>query len=120
MPRLQDWDLAIRLLLNGKLSYIDDILVDQYIQNDSITLKPEKLVAAYELLANKYSALYDEYPNSYSAFYTGFSGAYLLNGQYDKALNAARRSLAKKLTLKGAIRYLQAMLTSVTRWGGIV
>lgn len=40
MPRLQDWDLSIRLAQQFKFIFIDDCLFNHYIQSDSITKNP--------------------------------------------------------------------------------
>lgn len=39
LPRLQDWDLAIRLVNKYKIYFIEEPLVDTFLQKDSITFK---------------------------------------------------------------------------------
>lgn len=53
-PRLQDYDIMIRICQQYKVYYYKTPLVEQYIQNDSITKSSPKLILAAELLEQKY------------------------------------------------------------------
>ncbi len=53
MPRLQDWDLSIRLAQQFKFIFIDDCLFNHYIQSDSITKKPKAGRDAVKLIMEK-------------------------------------------------------------------
>ena len=53
MPRLQDYDVILRMMPNIKISYTNEVLVDLYIQNDSITNSPIKFKFALNLLLKK-------------------------------------------------------------------
>ena len=56
MPRLQDYELLIRMLPSIKVSFTNKILVNSYLQRDSITKhRPKILNAARLLLKKKYS-----------------------------------------------------------------
>ena len=52
-PRLQDYDLVLRMIPNIKVSYTKEILVDLYRENDSIGSSPKKLEESLNLLLNK-------------------------------------------------------------------
>jgi hypothetical protein len=52
-PRLQDYDLVLRMLPNIKVSYTREILVELYRQNDSISNSLKKYKKAEELLLKK-------------------------------------------------------------------
>jgi|WetSurMetagenome_2_1015567.scaffolds.fasta_scaffold117366_2 glycosyltransferase involved in cell wall biosynthesis len=54
MPRMQDWDEILRLSQHYTICRQNDILVDTYIQKDSITRHPEKAVLAMNLLLEKH------------------------------------------------------------------
>ena len=49
-PRLQDYDLLLRMVKKIKISYTREVLVDMHIQNDSISKSKEKLRYAIFLL----------------------------------------------------------------------
>lgn len=53
MPRLQDYDLILRMLPKCKVSYTNEVLVYLYLQNNSITLSKMKLEDAVLRLLNK-------------------------------------------------------------------
>ena len=44
MPRLQDYDLVIRLAKKYQFYFCDEVLVDLYLQSDSITLNIPKSI----------------------------------------------------------------------------
>lgn len=55
LPRLQDYDLVLRMFKNRKISITSDVLVDLYIQTDSISTSPVKLNKAIDvMLAKRY------------------------------------------------------------------
>lgn len=53
IPRLQDYDIILRMIPKAKISYTNQILVDLNVQNDSITLSKIKLKQAIDILLNK-------------------------------------------------------------------
>ena len=53
MPRLQDFDLILRMIPKVKISFTKKVLVELHIQNDSITNSPNKLKKALDLLLKK-------------------------------------------------------------------
>lgn len=55
MPRLQDWDEVLRLSQNYTVFFQNEILVDTFIQKDSISTHPEKGVVAMNKLFQKHS-----------------------------------------------------------------
>lgn len=54
MPRLQDFELLLRIQKKYKLYYMDEPYVDYYLQDDSISVYPEKLLAAYKIILTKH------------------------------------------------------------------
>ncbi|MGO4994993.1 glycosyltransferase family 2 protein [Jeotgalibaca porci] len=55
LPRLQDWDWALRVAQKYSVGFQKDPLVKAYIQNDSITRSHKKYVIAINIMYNKYS-----------------------------------------------------------------
>ena len=53
LPRLQDYDLVLRMVPKIKVSYTQEILVDLYKQKDSISFSRNKIEKAKELLSKK-------------------------------------------------------------------
>ena len=56
LPRYQDWDLAIRMLVNLNVYYLNEPLVLMYIQKDSITRNKRALYKALKIILSKYEA----------------------------------------------------------------
>ncbi len=54
MPRLQDWDVVLRLSKKYKIFYQNQTLVQTFFQKDSISTHPEKGVLAMEMLFEKH------------------------------------------------------------------
>ena len=50
IPRLQDYDLILRMIPKVKISYTNKVLVDLYLQKDSVTLSDQKLRKAVNIL----------------------------------------------------------------------
>ena len=57
IPRFQDWELMIRLSEKYKIHFINKPLVNVYVQDDSITKKPEKAIEAIDMIMNKHKGL---------------------------------------------------------------
>lgn len=53
MPRMQDWDIILRLTRKYKICYTGEVLVDTYLQADSLTMQPEKGLEAYRRIYEK-------------------------------------------------------------------
>jgi glycosyltransferase involved in cell wall biosynthesis len=54
LPRLQDWDLFIRLAKDSNFYMVNDALCHVYMQENSITNKSEALVKALSIFTEKY------------------------------------------------------------------
>lgn len=91
-PRLQDWELAIRLVHKYRVGYINQPLVDVFLQADSISTNPEKLFKAYSMFIFKHYKLYHGKPMEFefinisaykSAIHANMSGRLHLHTAYD-------------------------------------
>ena len=54
LPRLQDWDFVLRIAKDYTIGFQNETLVEQYIQQNSISVKPHKLFEAFSILHEKY------------------------------------------------------------------
>lgn len=55
MPRLQDWDMMLRMTQRYQVRYFSDVLVRLYEQPDSISAHPERLLTAMRLVSQRNS-----------------------------------------------------------------
>ena len=53
LPRLQDYDMFFRLSSKNKISITQEPLVDLYVQDDSISKNPQKLINALNIMYKK-------------------------------------------------------------------
>ena len=51
--RLQDYDLMLRMIPNAKISFTNEVLINLYVHNDSISRSNEKLKKAINILLKK-------------------------------------------------------------------
>ena len=53
LPRLQDYDLMLRIIPNAKISFTNSVLINLYVHEDSISNSKEKLKKALNILLKK-------------------------------------------------------------------
>ena len=53
IPRLQDYELLLRMIPEVKISYTKEVLVDLNLQKDSLSHSKEKMIKAIDILLNK-------------------------------------------------------------------
>lgn len=58
MPRFQQWDLMIRISKSYRFVFIDEPLVENYPQRDSLSADPSKTLQGWEIIFEKY---FDEF-----------------------------------------------------------
>lgn len=105
LPRFQDWELVIRLVNKYKVKILDDVLVDTYIQNNSITKSPQKAVEALQIFIEKHAI-----NNKTEANYLRLMGIYKL--QYKDGYKKCFKEAFKKdrMNKKVIIDYILSLL----------
>lgn len=81
LPRLQDWELFLRLAKHFEFRYIPEPLVHSFFTEGSISSKPEALIEAIEIILKKHLNEYKIYPKIYADQL--FCLAVLYHFQYD-------------------------------------
>ena len=61
MPRLQDYDITIRLSKKYSIYFVNEPLVNMYVQNDSISKNNDKLIKAESMILSKYKDDVEKY-----------------------------------------------------------
>ena len=69
MPRLQDWDEMLRLSQHFRICFQKEILVDAFMQKDSITKHPERGVIAMDKLFAKHRDAIVSHPKIAESFF---------------------------------------------------
>ena len=60
LPRLQDYELMIRVFMKYNVFFIDEPLVKAYVQKGGITSNPEKGITAVSYIIDKYNSLLED------------------------------------------------------------
>ena len=68
MPRLQDYELLIRMLPEVKVSFTNETLAYSYIQSDSIYNSRDKIIRSCHLLLNKNYSLNIEQKRNFTKY----------------------------------------------------
>jgi glycosyltransferase involved in cell wall biosynthesis len=102
MPRLQDYDLMIRIAGRYKVGHLNEVLVHQRLLEDSITNNSEKLRRSVLLIGEKYKEVADLSYNLYVEM--GYRNYFADYGFNSKLL--FRLALKQQLTLKALALFL--------------
>ena len=99
LPRLQDWDLFIRISMSYKYLLIDKVYVLEYHQPDSISANWTFYMQSLNYILNKYQILFSSYNKITAAHYYYLSyinWKYKINGSWQEDLfEAFKRSPLK-------------------------
>ncbi len=96
LPRLQDFDLIIQLSNLYSLGYINEVLVEQYIDESSISSDSKKGIEAIELLFDKYKDEYELFPKAKSHVLTILATFKYQMGNSDEAILLLRQAIGLK------------------------
>lgn len=93
LPRLQDWDLWIRMSENYEFKLVDEPLVRTYMDVDELSISSNDLAYAEAgaKIIEKYPAFWDENPSQASSLLVSVGHKYILNGK----VSQGRRHLLK-------------------------
>ena len=91
MPRLQDYELLIRMLPEVKVSYTNETLVSSYIQSDSIYNSRFKMIKACHILLNKNFPLNIEQKRNFTKYLIQI----IANNRANKFFNNNRFTIIK-------------------------
>lgn len=75
MPRWQDLEILLRIHDEYKIYFINETLVDYYVQGDSITSDPNKCIKAFEYLKEKHPYIREQYKYLYGSLLKLYVGS---------------------------------------------
>lgn len=93
---LIDWELMLRVAEHGDVGFVDDILVEQRLSDNSITRSAEKRLTAQEQILSKHHSLLSRFPKALAKHHFRIAGAHRRFGNLEAAKAHLRnaRSLA--------------------------
>lgn len=113
-PRLQDWELALRMARRFKISYDPQPLVDVYLQRDSISSDPRKGLWAIERLTEQHRKALEE--DSRGAIGMAFTYAHFARACGMNPWTGFFR-IIKKAPMRMKARALGKQVKESVKWG---
>lgn len=110
MPKLQDWDLAVRLIDQYRVYYIDECMYEGMVDNTGLTLNIDKSVIALEKMIEKYKDEIDKDKRIKANFLNRLGSAYevISSGKSEYAY-LFRQSLVNCFSFKVLVKYIAAV-----------
>lgn len=111
MPRFQDYEWAIRASADHAFVLVDEVLVDAFLQDDSITsTDARKMLGAYRLLMDKHGQLACRYPCFKAELFARMGECSTRLGDADHARSLFWMSWRAHKTPKAFVRAIMATL----------
>ncbi len=92
LPRLQDWDLALRLARTSRFAFVPGVLVHSYDSPGSISSRPDALVMACRRLVQKVEAV-GATPSELATIHRSLGHALMVGGAPDEGRRLLTRAL---------------------------
>lgn len=108
MLRFQDWELALRIVQKYKIYFCSDILVDTYLQVDSISKSNKKTIQGLSQILKNNIKDYKQYPKIYNDLLSWLSRVMVITEQNPKIVY--REMCKTKFTFKIGIKYILALM----------
>ncbi len=102
MPRLQDYELIIRLGQKFKVYHTKEVLVDIYVQNDSLSEDVRKLIPAVEHILTVHNKILSQYSDVKARLLDLLASTYLRVDQVDG--NLYKEALLVKFSFRRLIK----------------
>ncbi|MEQ8264311.1 glycosyltransferase family 2 protein [Pseudohaliea sp.] len=94
LPRLQDWELCLRLAKRHPMVYLEDALVQVDISNDSITREVSRLIKAAYIILEKHAEDFHRHPRAAAMLCTNVAIEALKHRRLPSSLRLLARALA--------------------------
>lgn len=108
LPRFQDWELMIRLSKIYKVGFIDEPLVDAFVQKNSITMNKKNATKALNLILNKNIDELIERPKIIEKYYRRM-GVFALHSD-EKYINYFYDAFKTNKSIKSTVDYLLSVM----------
>ena len=107
LPRLQEWELVIRLSKYYNFKCIDEPLLVSYYTSDSISANNDALIKAIELIITKHFTDFSKYKKILSRHYFGLGRILYLDGDLINGRRYFMKAIKKyPLNIKYSLSYL--------------
>jgi len=117
--QLEDWEFCIRLVSYCKIFFLNEVLLDAYIQKNSITLNQGANVHALEYILRKFYDILSQDNKTLSVHFRRLGNAYI-EKEIERAKKYYRLSLkTNPLSVKSIVKYLLLIFTVHLKTNGL-
>ena len=113
MPRLQDYDITIRLSKKYRIYFVNQPLVNMYVQNDSISKNNDKLIKAESMILSKYKDDVEKYED-FKYHNVRVLAIYKRIGGY-KSSYEYKTLYKMKPSVSSLLKYIYTKVTDITK-----
>lgn len=113
MPRLQDYDITIRLSKKYRIYFVNQPLVNMYVQNDSISKNNDKLLKAESMILSKYKDDAEKYED-FKYHNVRVLAIYKRIGGY-KSSYEYKTLYKMKPSVSSLLKYIYTKVTDITK-----
>lgn len=113
MPRLQDYDITIRLSKKYSIYFVNKPLVNMYVQNDSISKNKDKLIKAESMILSKYKDDVEKYED-FKYHNVRVLAIYKRIGGY-KSSYEYKTLYKMKPSVSSLLKYIYTKITDITK-----
>ncbi|WP_136637787.1 glycosyltransferase family 2 protein [Pseudooceanicola onchidii] len=107
LPALEDWELMLRIAMEGPVAFLDEDLVIQRMSTNSITRSDRRRVAAQEMILERHRETITGFPGMLAFHHHRLAGGYRMLGDMTRAAAHARGAWA---AAPGQPKYLVNMI----------
>lgn len=113
MPRLQDYDITIRLSKKYSIYFVNEPLVNMYVQNDSISISKNKMIRAETIIFSKYKDDIEKYKDFKYHNMLGLASAKRKSGY--KSSYEYKTLYKMKPSVSSLLKYIYTKITDITK-----
>ena len=113
MPRLQDYDITIRLSKKYSIYFVNEPLVNRYVQNDSISISKNKMIRAETIIFSKYKDDIEKYKDFKYHNMLGLASAKRKSGY--KSSYEYKTLYKMKPSVSSLLKYIYTKITDITK-----
>lgn len=113
MPRLQDYDITIRLSKKYSIYFVNEPLVNMYVQNDSISIFKNKMIRAETIIFSKYKDDIEKYKDFKYHNMLGLASAKRKSGY--KSSYEYKILYKMKPSVSSLLKYIYTKVTDISK-----
>ncbi len=111
LPRLQEWELWLRISEKYEFRFVDEILLERSMEEDGVSIggNDVALIEALNIILDKYNSVFRNYPQYLAQHLMQLARAYMRRGETRKG----RKYLLKSFKTNPQPRYAAAVIVSL-------